>query len=77
MERVTWCKFPYKSQILICSLCDAHTHTHTHTHTHRHPPPTGLGNKIKVPLLPEKDTPIDINIKAFIGQPNRYEIDDV
>lgn len=38
-----------------------------------HPPSTALSNKIKVPLLPEKDTPIDINIKAFIGKPNSIQ----
>ena len=44
------------------------THTPTPTHTHRHPPPSKLSNTIKVPLSPQKDTPVELNVKVFVGQ---------
>ena len=34
-----------------------------------HPSADKLSNVVKVPLYPEKDTPIDLNIKAFVGHP--------
>ena len=46
-----------------------HTHTLPITHTHRHPPPSKLSNVIKVPLFPDKDIPVDLNVKAFVGHP--------
>ena len=36
-----------------------------------HPPSHKLSNRVKVPLFPEKDSPIDLNIKAFVGRPGR------
>ena len=34
-----------------------------------HPPSHKLSSGVKVPLFPEKDSPIDLNIKAFVGRP--------
>ena len=51
-------------------------HTCTRTHAHSHPPPNKLSNSVKVPLFPDKDIPIDLNIKAFVGQSNRSEFMD-
>ena len=36
-----------------------------------HPPSHKLSSGVKVPLFPEKDSPIDLNIKAFVGRPGR------
>ena len=36
-----------------------------------HPPSHKLSSRVKVPLFPEKDSPIDLNIKAFVGRPGR------
>ncbi|XP_064385467.1 Bardet-Biedl syndrome 2 protein homolog [Halichondria panicea] len=33
-----------------------------------HPPPSKLSNTIKVPLFPQKDTPVELNVKVFVGQ---------
>lgn len=34
----------------------------------RHPAANKLSDKVKVPLYPEKDVPIDITIKALVGR---------
>jgi len=39
---------------------------------HSHPPVQKLSSCVKVSLFPEKDTPIDLNVKAFVGRPGRY-----
>lgn len=35
-----------------------------------HHPANNLSSTIKVPLFPEKDTPIDLSIKAYVGHPS-------
>lgn len=34
-----------------------------------HPPASKLSSVIKVPLYPEKDTPSELRIKAYVGKP--------
>ena len=52
-----------------------HPPTLTPSHHHspplpRHPPHGKLSNSITFPLFPERDTPVDLNIKAYVGNPN-------
>ena len=37
----------------------------------RHPNGSALSNQLKVPIVPPKDIPVDLHIKAFIGYKNR------
>ena len=37
-----------------------------------HPNAATLSNHLKVPIVPPKDIPVDLHIKAFIGYKNRY-----
>ena len=39
----------------------------------RHPPVGKLRGVVKIPLLPEKDVPTDLNIRAFVGLGKRWE----
>ena len=38
----------------------------------RHPPVGKLREVVKIPLLPEKDVPTDLNIRAFVGLGKRW-----
>ena len=38
----------------------------------RHPPVSKLRGVVKIPLLPEKDVPTDLNIRAFVGLGKRW-----
>ncbi|CAH1786241.1 unnamed protein product [Owenia fusiformis] len=35
-----------------------------------HPPQSSLSSEIKVPIIPPKDVPVDLHIKAFVGYKN-------
>ena len=37
-----------------------------------HPNGQALSSNLKVPIIPPKDIPVDLHIKALIGQKNRY-----
>ena len=38
----------------------------------RHPPTGNLTNELHVPIIPPKDVPVDLHIKAFVGHKSRY-----
>ena len=38
----------------------------------RHPPTGDLTNELHVPIIPPKDVPVDLHIKAFVGHKSRY-----
>lgn len=37
----------------------------------RHPSTDEVTNKLEIPLLPDKDVPYNLNIRTYVGQPDR------
>ena len=58
LRKFSDCAEHYILQLTMAPLCS-------------HPPSHKLSSGVKVPLFPEKDSPIDLNIKAFVGRPGR------
>jgi len=38
-----------------------------------HPPQQSLKSSLQVPVFPPKDIPVDLHIKAFVGNKSRFE----